>query len=200
MKLKLSILALAMLSACSATFAPRKPPAITAQEQALLDNPSPELLRAIEAYVPQASAELRKSEAVALQKGRALTDEELVLAKRVGVKHPEKIRIYFTSTFPINEDEIHNGGDIVALTMNYGIFVKPYVSFRREAYLEIITHEFAHVVQFERIGVEGMSRRFNLETFILRDKLIPIEREAIAMGEAVYDDPQTSYGFFKLAK
>ncbi len=193
------ILALSLLSACSVTFVERKPPAITPQEQALLDNPSPELLSAIDKYVPEASAGVREAEAIALQKGRPLSDEELILAQRVGVSHPEKIRIFFTSRFPIDENELHQGGDIVALTMNYGIFVKPYVSLKRESYLEIITHEFAHVVQFERLGVEGMSRRFNLETFILKDKLIPIEREAIAMGEAVYDDPKTSYAFYRLA-
>lgn len=200
MNLKLSISALSLLTACSVSFVDRKPPPITAQEQALLDNPSPELLRAIEMYVPQASAGVKEAEAIALQKGRVLTEEELVLARRVGVADPEKIRIYFTSRFPIEEDKIRGGGEIVALTMNYGIFVKPFVSFSRESYLEIITHEFAHVAQFERLGVDGMSRRFNLETFILKDKLIPIEREAIAIGEAVYDDPNTSYGFYRLAK
>lgn len=186
---------LIFLGACGFSKGPDGFPKITEREESRLDHPDARLLKEIEIALPKSVAEVRKSEAISLKYGRPLNAKEMELARAVGVNYPEKIRVYFTNDFPIDEKTLGPGGVVIALTMNYGIFVKPEILPHRKAYLEVITHEFAHVVQFETLGIDGMSRRFMLEKYVLGNKLIPIERDAIVMGNKVYDDPKTNYGY-----
>lgn len=185
------------LAACSMSSGPRTPPPLTQAEQYRIKYPPKDFLAAVEEVLPESVAKLKQDEAIALKHGRSLTKTELYLANRVGVKHPERVRLYFTDTFPIKEEELKGRGSVLALTMNYGIFIKPSVKVDRQKYLEVIAHELAHVVQFETLGFDGMARRFLIEANMLDGKLIPIERDAIIAGNKAYDDPLTNYAFFK---
>jgi len=89
--------------------------------------------------------------------GRALTSAEIEIAKKVGVRVPEKIRVLILPRIPFPEDpKIQEIGAKVgltaersgALTLHYGIFMRA-----DQAHLTgIWPHEFRHVAQYECFG------------------------------------------------
>ena len=73
-----------------------------------------------------------------LKSGFPLNNKSKVIAKQIGIKHPEKIRILFVSR--INKN-------ILAITFGYGILIK-----RGHFSTELLIHELIHVRQYEEIG------------------------------------------------
>jgi hypothetical protein len=98
-----------------------------------------------------------KWQAHILRHGDALNDDQMELAKCVGVAEPERVRILKVPNVPLPHYEIlfktFVTTDIFSpnahgLTLGYGIFMRD-DSFPPKFWL---THEFVHVVQFERLG------------------------------------------------
>lgn len=181
---------LALLAACA-----RTPPELTAAELAELSNPSAQTLEIVEERVPNALAIVLETEAIALERGRPLTVQELADARGVGVAYPERIRLYVTNDLPrgrrAGEERATYPKSVGGITRNYGVFVRP----KYENARWLIVHEFVHVAQFERLGTEGMVRRSLLEQIVLRGNLSLIEREAIAVSEAYLGEKAPSYAF-----
>lgn len=92
----------------------------------------------------------------ALRHGRPLNRREGELARRAGVRHPERIRVLLV-------DEMPSAGlpwmrrlaarwglsmdGVIGLCLRYGIFLR-----RRPARLETFVHECVHTAQCERLG------------------------------------------------
>ncbi len=85
--------------------------------------------------------------------GRPLTASETVLARRVGVKNPENVRVLGVSSISL-PDAIFpaaislNSPMNAAQTIAYGILVRT----KNMQDQTILVHEFTHVAQYERLG------------------------------------------------
>lgn len=117
---------------------------------------SVDLLTALPSLLPKAIAWAETQEAQALHEGRQLTDLELALARSVGVRQPNLIRIALSQQLPMPLDPdlraaaLHTGllgPGMVGLTLGYGIYVVAGYGTPR-----LISHECRHVHQYETAG------------------------------------------------
>src|SRR6516164_6853878 len=101
----------------------------------------------------------------AQESGRALPPIEFNLAQHVGVAHPEEVRILSVSEIPLPAHprvkqlarrvgllNANTGG----LTAVYGVIVRRHCANN----LRLLTHEFVHVTQYERLGREGFLQEY----------------------------------------
>jgi len=88
--------------------------------------------------------------------GRALTADEITLARKVGVVKPELIRIQSCDRLPMPQDPSLQtaavqtgllGPGMVGVTLGYSVFVCRGHETRR-----LLAHEFRHVFQYEQGG------------------------------------------------
>lgn len=96
--------------------------------------------------------------------GRLLVAWELDVARKAGVRHPEKIKVVMVNELPFPEHpELRSlsmqyglgGSDMVGLTVGYGVFILQGHYSKR-----LLSHECRHVFQYEEAGSVGefMSR------------------------------------------
>jgi hypothetical protein len=101
----------------------------------------------------------------AQESGAALTPIEFNLAQRVGVAHPEEVRILSVPGIPLpSHPRVKQlarwvgllNADTGGLTAGYGIIV------RRDCAnnLRLLAHEFVHVAQYERLGKIGFLQEY----------------------------------------
>jgi len=92
-----------------------------------------------------------------LQNGSRLETNQVDLAHRIGVKHPELIRIVIVNSIPTPQNPILKsvcarlnflGPNTEGLTLHYGIFIKT----ESQGNVKLLAHEFRHVAQYERYG------------------------------------------------
>ena len=102
----------------------------------------------------------------AQESGRALTPIEFNLAQNVGVVHPEEVRLLSVPRIPLPEHPRVKqlarqvgllNADTGGLTAGYGVIVR--LDCTRN--LRLLTHEFVHVAQYERLGREGFPSRIH---------------------------------------
>jgi hypothetical protein len=100
-----------------------------------------------------------------LESGVPLSPHEVDLARSVGVRRPERVRIKIVPSIPLPEDAELRAAAVQAeligpstrgLTLGYGIyFVQGFISDR------LIRHECRHVYQYEQAGsIEAFLRRY----------------------------------------
>jgi hypothetical protein len=116
--------------------------------------------------------------------GRSLTPQEIVVAKKVGVQAPEKIRVLNVLAVPFPEDPaIHAFGIQVGLppgssggmTLGYGIFIRD----DHKDQSNIWPHELRHVAQYECLGSIKAFMFFYLKELLhFRYGLGPLEVDA----------------------
>lgn len=91
-----------------------------------------------------------------LLRGLPLENSQIKIACKVGVAHPELIRILAIEHFPRPDDpylatafdEYQMLGDNCAgLTLGYGIYIR-----KGCANIRLLSHEFRHVYQYEKAG------------------------------------------------
>ena len=118
------------------------------------------------AILPIVCAWAKKHERVILHRGTPLTEQELSDARRVGVQHPERVRILKVNSVPprlparirLMAERLAWGPAITAgMALGYGIFLRADQGERRD----LLIHELAHTAQYERLGF----RRF-LEQYL----------------------------------
>jgi hypothetical protein len=87
----------------------------------------------------------------------ALIPPHLEIAKRVGVRHPEEVRICVVDRVPMPADPALSqaaaqvgltGEGLDGLTLGYVVFVRR----GHEMNLRLLSHEFRHVAQYESCG------------------------------------------------
>lgn len=183
------VLGLIVLALCGCSHVP---PDITPAEVARIAAPDPALAAQIAELTPVLRAEELARDARALSEGRRLSAAEQEIARKVGVQHPEKVRLLWVAKIPPMADprlaKLFPVGRAWGLTTGYGITVT-----KAPVPEWLLAHELAHVAQYERLGPEPMLRRYLAETLVLPDNLIPLEREAIAIGDTIAPSP--AYGY-----
>lgn len=107
--------------------------------------------------LPRAIARAEEQARLGLLEGKALDDAGVDLARRVGVQHPERIRVLAVDNFPLPSDPelrqaaIQTGllaADGLGLTLGHAVFLRR--GHETEARLQ--RHEFRHVRQCEQFG------------------------------------------------
>jgi hypothetical protein len=114
-----------------------------------------DLRAALPYLLPKAIAWAEERGAEILRTGVPLDKEGLVIAKRVGVAQPEKVRIAFVDDLlplPTDPDLLQTamglfGLDALGITLGHSICM------RREHYtVRLLSHECRHVHQYEQAG------------------------------------------------
>lgn len=115
-----------------------------------------DLQAALPVLVPKAIAWAEAQASLIAQIGNPINELLLSVAKNVGVRHPELIRIVEVPQLPIPEDlELREvalgtglfGANIVGLTLGYGVFIC-----HGHMNVRLLSHEFRHVYQYEAAG------------------------------------------------
>lgn len=119
------------------------------------------------------------------KEGRLLSDAELIIAKRVGVRFPERIRLVFVDQIPQPEDpqllEVArstglNFPSTIGLALGYTIFIRNN-NFSEKA----LAHECRHVYQFEQAGsIESYLQNYLQSLLIDGYTNSPYEKDAQA--------------------
>ena len=155
------------------------------EELKSLDSPPPELTAKLAHFLPATLAWYNSVEAQLLPKGRPLSAQEQKVARGLGVKHPNDVRVVVLTEFPMPTDpELFVEAKRIGLgssleggrTIGYAVMLKP----RYAANREILTHELVHVEQQERMGRSAFLRRYLLELEVLGYARSPLELEAYA--------------------
>ena len=166
-----------VLTACSLVRAP------SPEELVLLDNPPVEVRAKQDSLTPLALQWINETEANLVTKGRALSEAEVSMARAVGVKYPERVRVVVLPQFPQPSNET-----LLTAAKKYGLGstaeggrTMGYVIMLKEKYAKerwILAHELAHVTQQEQMGREAFVRRFIAERELMGYRRAPLELEA----------------------
>jgi hypothetical protein len=141
--------------------------------------------------LPLASEWAEAKEKVALNNGVPLSNAWIEDAKRVGVVHPERVRIFEVPQIPLPKHPILKAAaesirlitpDSVGLTVRYGIFIHSDFSGDRR----LILHELVHTSQYERLGgFLPFFRKYLLELLNIGYPEAPLEQEARRTAEQI---------------
>jgi hypothetical protein len=120
-----------------------------------------DLNKDFEAVIAGAVEWLAGFEDFVVAQGRALTTEELEMARKAGVKRPECVRVYLWRAMPAGEGVVGDAQSDVgfcarAATTGYGIMVSA------EATRDDLEREFSSVGRFEREGTLSSALRDRL--------------------------------------
>ncbi len=118
-----------------------------------------DLRQALPMLLPSAIAWAEARAKKAAEVGDSLTSAEQEIARRVGVRQPELVRIEIVGTLPLPEDPTLRaaaldagllGPGMVGLTLGHSIFIVRGCKDRR-----LLSHELRHVYQYEQHGSIG---------------------------------------------
>ena len=111
----------------------------------------------VKMILPLACAWVRKKEALILETGTALSAAQMADARKIGLKHPDRVRLKFVEKVPLPlfpllrkaaEKLRAFPSDTIGITLGYGIFIQArYADDRR-----LLLHELVHISQYERFG------------------------------------------------
>jgi hypothetical protein len=154
-------------------------------ERAELLAPSSAIANRVAQLSPKAVAFVESSDQQIQTQGRALTTDELQLARTVGVTQPERVRILIADAFIAPQDpqfaiqarELGLGDRAEGgRTTGHGIQIKPQYASARW----ILAHELTHVGQYERLGTQEFVREYLTELLLVRYVRAPLEAAAHA--------------------
>jgi hypothetical protein len=141
--------------------------------------------------LPLASEWAEAKEQVVLKNGVPLSDSQMDDARRVGVIHPEKVRIFKVPQIPLPKHPVLKAAAeetklitpaTVGLTVRYGIFI--HSDFSDDRYLMV--HELVHTSQYEKLGgFLPFFRKYLLQLINIGYPEAPMEQEAIKMAEKI---------------
>jgi hypothetical protein len=142
----------------------------------LPENEIPELLPHVVSWITALESQARVA-------GRSLNGMESDLARKVGVSHPEDVRILSVEQIPVpphvRVNQLAQSIGLLSpqtggITAMHGVFIRS--DCIRNA--RLLTHEFAHVEQYERLGIEGFLREYIQQLTEYGYKNSPFELEA----------------------
>ena len=110
----------------------------------------------VRVILPFACAWARRQESIIFRTGVPLPPAEIITAKRLGILHPERVRLRAVSQVPplnwllrwLGQKLGVVSGQTIGMALRYGIFIREeHWGDRR-----LLAHELAHVAQYERLG------------------------------------------------
>jgi len=141
--------------------------------------------------LPLASEWAEAKEKVVLKNGDSLSISQIEDAKRVGVIHPERVRIFKVPQIPFPKHPVLKSAaeatqlitpSAVGLTVRYGIFIHSDFSDDRC----LIVHELVHTSQYEKLGgFLPFIRKYLLQLINIGYPDAPLEQEAIKMAKRI---------------
>ncbi|MEZ8025980.1 hypothetical protein A1OW_19530 [Enterovibrio norvegicus] len=146
-------------------------------------NPPQELIDGVNKLMPAASEFVHDAQKEALKNGQPLTDAQIVIAKEMGVQHPEKVRVYYVDKLPAPTDpellEIakrvgYTNPNMAGYAYGYGIWIHHRYKNQRD----LLPHELVHVKQAEELGLTEQTRQYLIQMFIYGYYNAPMEKEA----------------------
>ncbi|MGC9462076.1 hypothetical protein [Vibrio genomosp. F10] len=155
---------------------------------AIYANPPSHMVDQIEAYLPLSMKYVEKNEQIALLQGEPLSPQFIEVAHRIGIKHPEKVRVIYADTLPLPENESllfqmqRLGLDspyFIGATFGYGIWIAN----QAKGDKLLLSHELVHVKQAETVGLEAFTKDYLLQLSIFGYAEAPIELEAYSNAE-----------------
>jgi len=144
-----------------------------------------------ENILPLAVEWAEAKEKVILEHGTALSPQYMEDSKSVGVKYPERVRIYEVPQIPIPKHPVLRAAaettqlisaTTIGIALRYGIFI--HNDFSNDRYT--IVHELVHTMQCERCG--GFSpflRKYLWECIEIGYPEAPLEQEAVRIASEV---------------
>ena len=153
-----------------------------------------EIVQKVDTLMDEVYTFASKNEKYIQEHGRKLTNNELHYAKSLGVKHPEKVRVFLTSDFPMptNKEVLKGfkelGFDsmlVGGVTYRYGILIKDSLLMDVLANKEyLLAHELVHVRQVEEAkSYKNFLRSYLIEAFTHEYFEMPYEHEAYKVTE-----------------
>ena len=146
-------------------------------------NPPVELIEYVDGVLPAAEQFVYENERKALDNGIKLNAKQMDIARKVGLKYPEKVRLYYVDRLPFPEEpELaklakeygYSSPFMGAYTYSYGIWIK-----RAESTNQVLlSHELIHVRQAEQMGLKEQTKQYLLQLFIYGYENAPMEKEA----------------------
>ena len=115
-----------------------------------------DLQKQLPLLLPQAVAWAKSQSQLVASEGTKLPGNLIEIARRVGVKQPDRIRTMLVDRLPFPDEPILRqaameagmlGPEMVGLTLGYGIFIV-----RGHDDARLISHECRHVYQYETLG------------------------------------------------
>ncbi|MBL7181305.1 MAG: hypothetical protein ISS65_14035 [Desulfobacterales bacterium] len=150
-----------------------------------------------EVLLPLACEWAEAKEKVALENGVPLSDPQIEDAKRVGVIHPERVKIFAVPQIPIPKHPILKAAaettqlitpGTAGLTLRYGIFIHSNFSDNRC----LIVHELVHTSQYEKLGgFLPFLRKYLMECITVGYPGAPMEQEAIRLSMVICGDSKS---------
>ena len=144
-----------------------------------------------EVILPLAVKWAEAQEKVILEHGTALSPQYVQDAKSVGVKHPERARIYKVPQIPIPKHPILQAAAeatqlispaTIGISLGYGIFI--HSNFSNDRYT--IVHELVHTTQCEKVGgLYQFLKKYLWECIEIGYPQAPMEQEAIRLAEKI---------------
>lgn len=107
--------------------------------------------------LPLACAWAEEQEAIIQRDGVPLTERLLADARRIGVRHPEQVRLRVVEEVPVPTNPLLRAAAeetgllsplTAGLTLRYGIFIRADCWGDRQ----LVAHELVHTMQYERLG------------------------------------------------
>jgi hypothetical protein len=133
-----------------------------------------------------------EQESMVLKSGEPLNQVEIDYACRVGVLHPEKVRLLKVPAMPRPTHPVLRqvadstgllGPGIAGLTLRYAIFVRN--DYWRQ--IQLVVHELVHTHQYERLGgFEPFLRQYLTECFTVVYPNGALEQEALRVAGSFF--------------
>lgn len=143
-------------------------------------------LSVLDQLLPLACQWVERQELVAIKRGVPLDAAQIEEARKVGVQHPESVRLLRVAQVPMPDDpalrDAAREAGLVAegaggMALRYGIYLREDVWDDRQT----LRHELAHTAQYERLGgLRPFLRQYLTECLTLGYFNSPLEQEAIA--------------------
>jgi hypothetical protein len=144
-----------------------------------------------EVLLPLACEWAEAKEQVALKHGVPLSESQMKDAKRVGIIHTERVRIYAVSQIPMPKHPVLKAAaeatnlispNTTGITFRYGIFtLSDYFDDRC-----LVVHELVHTSQYEKLGgFLPFLQKYLMECITIGYPKAPMEQEAIRISEEI---------------
>jgi hypothetical protein len=141
--------------------------------------------------LPLATSYAEEQAAVILRDGVPLTAEQIIDARRVGVKEPQRVRLLKVESIPVptqpalakaNEYVSMVGPQSISIIYGYGVYLRQDQWDNRP----LIVHELVHISQYERLGSIGdFLKAYLSECLTVGHDNSPMEREAVNRSKEV---------------